>query len=165
MSTPTNTTTALADALRDAARRGISQDNRQMEQHPMTTPKEPEQSQKPNWKIEPHGTGWLVTRPLTAAERDLYGVSSSDSRGMSILGISSDEMAIIMEEADARLVAAAPDLLRSLIICRSYLTGITQLMLPGGILYAGREKYGVVLSDLAAIDAAIGKTQTGKKKS
>ncbi len=66
------------------------------------------------WKLKVHGLMWLITRPPTDKERELYDIAAADERGMNICGISKDETACIGSLDDALMIVAAPQMLRTL---------------------------------------------------
>lgn len=73
---------------------------------------------------------WCVERPLTARERELYGVSKDDPRLMNSLIISDDEVAAFQSEEDANMFAAAPDLLEA---CKDALfSSVSESTYPDG---------------------------------
>lgn len=64
--------------------------------------------------VEKVGIFYSLTRPLTEQERKDFCVSPTDTRGMSLLAISKDDMACVESEGDARLWAASPKMLDAL---------------------------------------------------
>lgn len=61
----------------------------------------------PLWSTEPHGMMWMLTRPMTTADRAEIGTDESDSRPMSILGVARDGLACIVEKEHAELIVRA----------------------------------------------------------
>lgn len=70
-------------------------------------------------ELDSGGSFYGLVRPVTEAERQQFGISSEETRQMSLLGINHKGIAVVYGKENAQLLAAAPDLLA---VCQYYVS-------------------------------------------